>query len=130
MPLDETLAAAVDAASFAHLATVMRDGSPHVSVVWIERDGDRLTFNTAEGRVKAVNVRRDPRVAFSISPPDDPYMNIAVRGRVIDITTEAADEQIDRLASKYLGLDEYPWREPGQVRLKVVVAVAGAASNR
>jgi PPOX class probable F420-dependent enzyme len=78
-------------------------------------------FNTAEGRVKARNLHRDPRVAVSVIDPDDPYNVVAVRGTVIDITTNGADEHIDSLAQKYLGVDTYPMRREGEVRIKVRV---------
>lgn len=105
---------------FASLATVTHDGSPQVTPIWIDLDGDDIVFNTAEGRAKAVNVRRNPEVGLSVFDPDDPYGGVvAVRGKVTEITTEGADAHIDALAKKYMGLDEYPLRQPGEVRLKI-----------
>jgi PPOX class probable F420-dependent enzyme len=107
--------------NFAHVSTLMPDGSPQVTIVWIEPDGDNLTFNTADGRVKPRNLRRDPRIAISIADSENPYSWAAVRGRMIEITEEGADDQIDRLAKKYLGQEKYPLRRPGEKRLKVIV---------
>lgn len=103
----------------ATLATVAADGSPQVTPLWIEVDGDDLLVNTAEGRAKARNVARDQRVAVSVVDPDDPYNVVVVKGTAVDVTTEGADAHIDRLAKKYLGVDEYPMRRPGEVRLTV-----------
>jgi PPOX class probable F420-dependent enzyme len=104
--------------NFAHLATVMPDGSPQVSPVWIEMDGDDILVNTAEGRVKTNNMRHDPRVAISITDVDDGYRMVAVRGRVVEMTHEGAEEGIDRLSRKYHGYD-YDGRTPGMVRVSV-----------
>jgi len=103
----------------ATLATVAPDGGPQVTPLWIEVDGDDLLVNTARGRAKARNVERDDRVAVSVIDPDDPYNVVMVRGTVVAITTDDADAHIDHLAKKYLGVDEYPMRQPGEVRLKL-----------
>ncbi|MBS1879708.1 MAG: PPOX class F420-dependent oxidoreductase [Actinobacteria bacterium] len=105
--------------SFAHVATLNPDGSPQVSPVWIGLDGDTVTFNTAEGRVKPKNLRNDPRVAISIADGENPYENVLVQGRATEITPEGADADIDALAKRYLGADEYPFRQPGEERLIV-----------
>ena len=110
----------LDAPVFVHLGTVNPDGSPQVSVVWIKRDGDLLRFSTAEGRVKARNLRDDPRVHLSFTPVDDPYRNITIRGNVTELTTDGT-WLIDELAEKYTGRFPYPWGQPGEVRLNVVV---------
>jgi len=107
-------------ANFAHLATLMPDGSPQVTVVWVDLDGDRIRINTAEGRVKPRNVRGDQRVAISINPPGG-YPSASVRGRVVEITHEGADAHIDSLAKKYLGQDSYPFRQPGEQRVTLVI---------
>jgi PPOX class probable F420-dependent enzyme len=112
----------VDAPNLAFLATVMADGSPQVTPVWIARENGNITFNTALGRVKEKNMRRDPRVAISIADKDDPYDKVCIRGRVVEIIEgQVADRQIDELAKKYLGRDEYPWRNPAETRIKVIV---------
>jgi PPOX class probable F420-dependent enzyme len=103
--------------SFAQLATLMPDGSPHVAPVWFEYDGSNILVNTAKGRVKDQNMRRDPRVGLDILDPDNPYRHLSVRGRVVDITEKGADEHIDKLTKKYIGQDKYPYRGPGEVRV-------------
>jgi PPOX class probable F420-dependent enzyme len=105
----------------ASITTLNADGSPQITPLWVDRDGDDLLFNTAEGRVKAHNLHRDPRVAVSVIDPDDSYNVVALRGTVTDITTDGADEHIDALAKKYLGVDTYPMRREGEVRIKVRV---------
>jgi PPOX class probable F420-dependent enzyme len=107
--------------NFAHVATLMPDGSPQSSPVWIDLDGDTVLFNTAEGRVKPANLRRDPRVAISIADQENPYESLLIRGRVDEITDDGADAHIDALAKRYMGVDEYPLRAPGEVRLIVRV---------
>ena len=103
--------------SFAHLSTLMADGSPQSSPVWIDTDGSQLVVNSAEGRVKDRNMRRDPRVAISVADPENPYRCLMIRGRVSKITKDGADEHINRMAKKYMGVDEYPFRQPGEVRV-------------
>ena len=102
---------------FAHLATVMPDGGPQVSPVWVDVDGDTILVNSAEGRLKDANVRKDKRVALSATDPDNPYNAVMIRGRVVDITNEGADAHIDKMASKYLGQDKYPFRAPNEKRV-------------
>src|SRR5262245_55837224 len=87
---------------FAHIATLNEDGSPQVSAVWIGRDGDLVTFNTAEGRVKTNNLQRDGRVAISITNQENPYENLIIQGKVVELTTDGADEDIDALAKRYM----------------------------
>jgi PPOX class probable F420-dependent enzyme len=103
--------------SFAFLATVMPDGSPQVTPVWLDLDGDFIRVNSAKGRLKDKNMRRDPRVALSMLDPENPYRHLSVRGKVVEITEKGADAHIDALAKKYLGLDTYPNRQPGEVRV-------------
>ena len=103
--------------AFASLATVMPDGHPQVTPVWVDYDGTHVIVNTAKGRVKDRNMKRDPRVSLAIIDPDNPYHYLEVRGRVIDITEEGADQHIDKMAKKYLGQDKYPGRKPGEVRV-------------
>ena len=107
--------------AFASLATLMPDGRPQVTPVWCDFDGTFVIFNTAKGRQKDRNIRRDPRVSLSILDPDNAYRYLEIRGRVIEITEKGADEHIDKLAKKYLGVDKYPRRQPGEVRLIVKV---------
>lgn len=127
--LSDTVRSKIEGPNLAFLADVMEDGSPHVSPVWIALENGYLTFNTAVGRLKEKNMRRDPRVAISIADKDDFYDKVDIRGRVVEmIEGEEADRQIDLLAKKYLDKDEYPWRNPAETRIKVLVepvAVAG-----
>ncbi len=106
---------------FAHIATLKEDGSPQVSPVWIDHEGGLITFNTAEGRLKTDNLKRDPRVAISIVNQENPYEHLLIQGKVTDITSEGADENIDALAKRYMGVDEYPLRKPGEQRVIVKI---------
>jgi len=106
-----------DKRAFAHLATVMADGSPQVTPVWFAYDGEYIIVNSAVGRVKDRNMKRDGRVALSIQDPDNPYRYIQVRGNVVDITTQGADDSIDQLAFKYLGKERYPGRRASETRV-------------
>jgi PPOX class probable F420-dependent enzyme len=103
--------------AFAHLATLMPDGSPQVTPVWFDWDGETVRVNSARGRQKDRNMRRVARVALSIQDPDNPYRYLALRGVVTEVTEEGADAHIDSLAKKYLGVDSYPYRQPGEVRV-------------
>jgi PPOX class probable F420-dependent enzyme len=106
---------------FAHVATLNADGSPQVSAVWIGLDGDLITFNTAEGRLKTKNLQRDPNVAISIAGQENPYENLIVQGKVVDLTHDGADEDIDALAKRYLDADSYPFRQEGEQRVIVKI---------
>ena len=110
-----------DAPNLAHLATLMADGSPQVTPVWVDVFDGAVRVNTADGRVKTRNMRRDPRVSLSVCDPNDPYHYVTVRGRVTDITSEGALEHNDLLAKKYMGLDEYPFDHADQIRLVVTI---------
>jgi PPOX class probable F420-dependent enzyme len=103
--------------AFANLATLMPDGQPQVTPVWVDYDGQYVLINTAEGRQKDKNLKRDGRVALSIMDPDNPYRYLEIRGRVTERTREGADAHIDAMAKKYLGQDKYPFRKPGEVRV-------------
>ncbi len=98
--LSEDVRRLLDGPNLAHLATLIPDGSPQVSPVWVDRDGDQILANTAEGRLKARNIRRDPRVALSLTDSQNAHSRLLVRGRVVDVTTEGAGEHIDRMAQK------------------------------
>ena len=111
----------LDKKTFAHLATLMPDGSPQVTPVWVDYEGDRIVINSAEGRVKPRNVRNEPRVALSATDPDNPYEAVIVRGSVDEITHECADEHIDAMAKKYLDRDKYPFRQSGEQRVKIYI---------
>lgn len=107
--------------AFAFLATTMQDGSPQVTPVWFNTDGEHILINSKQGRVKDENLRQRPRVALAIPDPRDSYRYIQIRGRVIEITTEGAKEHIDRLAYKYHGDEHYKGLRPGDVRVTYVI---------
>ncbi len=103
--------------AFAHLATLMPDGSPQVTPVWCDFDGSHVRVNSAKGRIKDKNMRDRKQVALSVQDPDNPYRHLALQGEVVNITEDGADAHIDSLAKKYLGKDKYPFRSPGEVRV-------------
>ena len=107
--------------AFANLATVMPNGSPQVTPIWFDFDGNSIRVNSARGRVKDKNMRRDPRVALSILDPDNPYRYLSIRGRVIKITEDGAVEHINALAKKYRGMETYRSRSPDEVRVMYVI---------
>jgi PPOX class probable F420-dependent enzyme len=102
---------------FASLGTLMRDGSPQVTPVWVDFDGKHVRINSAKGRVKDKNIRRDPRVSVTLMDPANPYRYLEIRGRVVDITESGADDHINKLSQKYLNNPVYPFRQPGEVRV-------------
>jgi len=108
--------------AFCQLATLMPDGSPQITQVWVETDGEHILINTPEGSQKRRNVRRDPRVAVNVVDPANAWRLAMVRGRVVDVNNEGAVEQIDRLAKKYLNQDTYPFHRPDQVRTTIKIA--------
>ena len=108
--------------AFAQLATLNADGSPQVTPVWVDFDGTHVLINTAKGRVKAKNLAREPRVAISLSDPDNPYRYLGIQGRVVDMTETGGDAHIDKMAKKYLDKDTYPYRTAGEVRVIVKIA--------
>lgn len=107
--------------AFASLATLNSDGSPQVTPVWFDFDGKHIIVNTARGRVKDRNLKREPRVALSIVDPANPYRYLGIQGRVSEMTENGADASIDKLAKKYLGKDKYPWKGPNEVRVMVKI---------
>ncbi len=105
--------------NFAFFGTVMKDGRPQVSPVWIdiEDNDDIILINTAQGRIKHKNVSRDPRVSLSIIDRNNPYSMVSIQGTVIEQTTIGADQHIDKLAKKYLNIDRYPSHSPSVTRV-------------
>ena len=103
--------------AFGHLGTIMKDGTPQVTPVWCDFDGTYVRVNSAVGRVKDRNIRRNPSVAITLVDPDNPYRYLSVRGKVEQITLDGADDHIDSLAKKYINEDKYPWRRPGETRV-------------
>ena len=102
------------------VTTLREDGSPHSTIVWVDVDGGKVSFNTARGRAKPKHLERDPRVSLLMVDPHNSYKWLAVSGHA-QVTEEGADAQIDKLAKKYLGKDTYPWRKAEETRLKVVI---------
>ncbi|HLM36545.1 MAG TPA: PPOX class F420-dependent oxidoreductase [Gaiellaceae bacterium] len=100
------------------VTTLRNDGSPHSTIVWVDTGTDEVLFNTAVGRAKERHLRKDPRVSLLVVDPEDTYRWLAINGNA-ELTTEGADAQIDKLAKKYLGQDEYPWRNPEEQRVMV-----------
>src|SRR6266498_680313 len=96
-----------DTKALLYLATVMPDGSPQVTPVWLDKDGEHILVNTNEGRVKDRNMKARPKVAMTIQDPNDPYRYLGVRGEVVGYTREGADEHINKLSLKY---DNEPWK--------------------
>ena len=107
--------------NFAFVGTIRPDGSPHVVPTWVHVDDGTVLLNTAEGRVWPENARREPRVTVTVADRENPYEFVQIRGRVVEDTHEGADEDADRLAQKYLGVDEYPFRQPGEQRVRIRV---------
>ena len=103
--------------AFANLATVMPDGTPQVTPVWFDYTDGVIRVNTAQGRVKARNMKEGAPVALAIMDPDNAYRYIQIRGRVRRVIEQGADRHIDSLAKKYLGKDKYPFSQPGEVRV-------------
>jgi PPOX class probable F420-dependent enzyme len=108
--------------AFGNLGTLMKDGSPQVTPVWVDYDGKNVRVNSAKGRVKDKNIRRDPRVSISLQDPANPYRYLEIRGRVVEITENGADDHINKLSQKYLGKPIYPFRQPGEVRVVYKIA--------
>ena len=121
MALPDTAKEVLDKKALAHVATLNDDGSPQVTPVWISTENGDVAINSAEGRLKPDNLRRDERVSISVTDPDDDYKPVLIQGRAKVITHEGADEHINALAKKYLGEDEYPFRQPGEQRVKIVI---------
>ncbi len=115
--LTDLAADIIEGLNFGHLATLMPDGSPQVTPVWVDHQGNFILINTAIGRVKQRNVTRDPRVAIDITDQANPYRKVTIRGRVVDQIREGAEEHIDMLAHKYLGIEKYQNRRPGEQRV-------------
>ena len=108
--------------AYGHVVTSNADGTPQVTMVWMDVDGDEVLFNTADGRLKPKNLRRDPGVIVSVQDRNDPQSYIVFHGKA-SVTESGADEHIDKLARRFLGADKYPFRRPGERRLVVRVRV-------
>jgi len=119
--LSSEVKALIDRPNFAHLATLMSDGSPQSVPVWVDREGEHLVVCTREGSLKAKNTRRDPRIALSLVDFYNPYEEVQVRGRVIERRNDAEFKGIDAVSRKYTG-KPFPFRSPeGQITLIIEV---------
>ncbi|PYS05320.1 MAG: PPOX class F420-dependent oxidoreductase [Acidobacteria bacterium] len=117
--------------AYGHVVTFNAKGHPELTMVWMDVEGDEVLFNTSEGRRKPGNIRRDPRVIVSVQDRNNPqaYAVFHGKGRVTDV---GADQHIDKLAKRFLGADKYPFRQPGEKRLVIRIAVdriSGMAPN-
>ncbi len=108
--------------AYCEIATLMPDGSPQITQVWVDSDGEHILINTTQNSQKVRNVRRDPRVAVNVFDPANQWRLGNVRGRVVEVTTEGADAHIDQLGKKYRGWDEYPYKDPNNPRVIIKVA--------
>jgi PPOX class probable F420-dependent enzyme len=111
----------LSAKNFAHVGTLRADGSVQVSPTWVDVQDGRPVLNTAEGRAWPRNLERDPRITLEVQNMENPYEYVEIRGRVAERTHDGADEHIDALAKKYLGVEEYPMRQPGEQRVIIRV---------
>ncbi len=111
----------LEAPNFCQVGSLRKDGSPAVTPVWVDVEGDLVVLNTAEGRAWPTNVRRDPRVNLTVLNQENPYEFVSIKGRVVEDSQDGADEHIDAMAMKYLGEEKYPFRAEGEVRVKMKV---------
>jgi PPOX class probable F420-dependent enzyme len=125
IPLSDDIKALVRGANFAHLATLMPDGSPQAASVWVDLEGDRILVGTGEGSLKAKNTKRDARVALSLVAYDNPYMEAQLRGRVAERWTDADFKIMDRISRKYIR-KEFPMRDNPDQRVVLVIEIERA----
>ena len=127
--IDSSLKNLFEDKNLAFVATIMKDGSPQITPMWVDIEDNQILINTAVGRTKQKNVARDPRIAISIADKNNPYHMVTVRGEVIDqVTGEEAENHIDKMAKKYLNKDKYPFGTPGEKRILLKVKPTKVAS--
>jgi PPOX class probable F420-dependent enzyme len=119
--ITEPVAKLLQDKNFAFIATLMSNGSPQVTPTWVDAQDNIVLINTTETRLKHKNISRDPRVAVSVTDRNNPYNMVTIRGKVIEHTNQGADEHIDKLAKKYLGVDKYPMKSPDEKRIIVKI---------
>jgi PPOX class probable F420-dependent enzyme len=119
--LTERVIKLIDGKNFAYLATLLPDGSPHVTPMWVDHEGDMLLMNTAMGRIKQRNITRDPRVSITIVDSNNPYDRIVIHGSVVSQTEQGADAHIDKLAKKYTGANKYQKESPSEKRIIIKI---------
>jgi PPOX class probable F420-dependent enzyme len=115
--LNQKLLRLVEAKNFAFIGTVGKDGYPHVTPVWVDHDGQHILVNTTTNRVKTRNIKGNPKVSVAIVDWSNPYDKVVVKGTVVDLIENGAEQHIDKLAKKYLGQDRYPWHNPKEKRV-------------
>ena len=115
--IPDSHAGILDTKALLYLGTQNKDGSPQVSPVWFGTNGDIIEVNSAKGRLKDLNMRARPKVSMAIVDPENAYKWVGLQGTVVEVTENGAEEHIDALANKYLGVDSYPNRQAGQVRV-------------
>lgn len=103
--------------NLAFISTLSKDGSPHITPVWADMEDDQVLVNTFETSAKNRNITRDPRIAVAVVETNNPYNMVSIKGRVIDRTTEGADEHLKKLAKRYLGIGKYYYRKPNHTRI-------------
>jgi PPOX class probable F420-dependent enzyme len=123
IPLPDKVRRLIDGRNFAHLATLMPDGSPHSAPVWVGREGERVIISTEDESVKGKNTRRDQRVAISITDMSDPYSQAQLRGRVVERRPDTGFKHLDAISKKYIG-KAWPYREGSSVILVVEIEKA------
>ena len=119
--ITEPIATLFKGKNFAFVATLMKDGWPQITPTWVDLEDGKILVNTAEGRLKQKNISTDDRIAISVPDQNNPYHMVTVRGRVVEQTKEGADEHIDKLAKKYLGVDKYPLRSANEKRIIIKI---------
>jgi PPOX class probable F420-dependent enzyme len=127
--LSDDVKTLIRGANFAHLATLMPDGSPQTAPVWVDLEGDRILIGTGEGSLKAKNTRRDGRVALSMVAFDNPYVEAQLRGRVAERWKDADFKIMDRISRKYIG-KEFPMRQNAEQRVVLVIEIERAGFTR
>ena len=115
--LDGRVRELLEQPNFCMVGTIRKDGSPHINPVWVDVDEGLVLLNSNEDRAWPRNARRDPRMTLTVLNHENPYEYVEIRGRLVEDTHDGADEHIDKLAKKYMGLDEYPLRQPGEQRV-------------
>ncbi len=119
--ITEPVAKLLEGKNLAFVATLMKDGWPQITPTWVDIEDGKILVNTAEGRLKQKNISRDGRIAISVADQNNPYHMVTVRGRVVEQTNEGADEHVDKLAKKYLGVEKYPLRSPNEKRIIIKI---------
>jgi len=119
--LPDSVKMLIEAKSFTNVATLMLDGSPHVTQTWVDHEGDIVLINTFEGSQKHKNAVRNPKIALDVCDPTNAYNVAVIRGRVKEVTFRGADEQVDRMSRKYLGQDKNQRRQSGTSRVLIKI---------